>query len=403
MPFQSDPGVPADELEVHPEMMRRFGWVALLAWGAAEPAAQETPAPIGKKIEGRQMLRDLRGNRRSLSDIKDVEAIVVAFLGANCPISNLYVGRDDERLGAVRPRKGEFEMKPIAIAFLLPLAAHAQDPQKTYDLKFRWKPTVGHKLEHGETRVHTTKVLVKNGEEVLNEVNQRQERALSAAVEILKVENEKAAESTWTFSKAERLEEGKLVPYGFQGKTVRVTRKPDGGYEFIYGDDSKPAEADLAALQETVWSDDRKDRPAAEELLAPKTPVKVGESWQPGVKEVVQAMMSHLSESIDLAKSTVVFTLKSVENRGGIEFGRIQGTLDLLFAKMGPMSLDKPVPLKLVVTIDACLDRTVPDGTVLMKFEMKGTSPVTANGVALTVDIDMNGQFVKVRKTAKKE
>ena len=46
---------------------------------------------IGVKAPDRGSLRDLRGNRRALYSFKDNRALVLVFLGADCPISNLYV------------------------------------------------------------------------------------------------------------------------------------------------------------------------------------------------------------------------------------------------------------------------------------------------------------------------
>src|SRR6185437_4805745 len=46
---------------------------------------------VGDKAPNQNSLRDLRGNRRALHDFKDHRALVLVFLGADCPISNLYV------------------------------------------------------------------------------------------------------------------------------------------------------------------------------------------------------------------------------------------------------------------------------------------------------------------------
>lgn len=63
---------------------------------------------IGKKLEGRFGLRDLRGSRRSLADFKGYEAFAVAFLGADCPLSNLYVPRLVELEKEFAPLKVKF-------------------------------------------------------------------------------------------------------------------------------------------------------------------------------------------------------------------------------------------------------------------------------------------------------
>jgi hypothetical protein len=55
--------------------------------------AKKNPAPVapGQKVPGGSVLRDLRGSRRSLHDFKDNKAVVLVFLGTQCPVSNLYV------------------------------------------------------------------------------------------------------------------------------------------------------------------------------------------------------------------------------------------------------------------------------------------------------------------------
>src|SRR5262245_19673548 len=69
--------------------------VALTALGASGPAkvADKTKAKaaVGEAVPNGYLLRDLRGNRRPLHDYKDHKALVVVFVGAECPVSNLYL------------------------------------------------------------------------------------------------------------------------------------------------------------------------------------------------------------------------------------------------------------------------------------------------------------------------
>ena len=65
-----------------------------IAWGVAPATGEDRPATavaVGAKVPDRSSLRDLRGNRRSLYSFKDHRAVVLAFLGTDCPISNLYM------------------------------------------------------------------------------------------------------------------------------------------------------------------------------------------------------------------------------------------------------------------------------------------------------------------------
>ena len=67
--------------------------VPLCAALAGSTWAKEDIAPnIGKKVEEFSLL-DFRGKSYSLSDFKDSELIVVAFLGVECPLSKLYAPR----------------------------------------------------------------------------------------------------------------------------------------------------------------------------------------------------------------------------------------------------------------------------------------------------------------------
>jgi thiol-disulfide isomerase/thioredoxin/mono/diheme cytochrome c family protein len=63
---------------------------------------------VGAKVAPGSMLRDLHGNRRSLHDFKNFKAVVLVFLGSECPISNLYVPRLLELEKKYRSQKVQF-------------------------------------------------------------------------------------------------------------------------------------------------------------------------------------------------------------------------------------------------------------------------------------------------------
>jgi peroxiredoxin len=63
----------------------------------------ETKSTIGKKIDGFK-LRDYRGAERSLADFADRKAVVVAFVGTECPLAKLYGPRLAELAKAYEPK-----------------------------------------------------------------------------------------------------------------------------------------------------------------------------------------------------------------------------------------------------------------------------------------------------------
>ncbi|REK06777.1 MAG: hypothetical protein DWQ37_22295 [Planctomycetota bacterium] len=77
--------------------MRRFGMLVFVVMlcAAVAPAAwakEEVSPKLGEKIESFS-LNDYRGQPFSLSDVKDAKAVVVAFVGVECPLSKLYAPR----------------------------------------------------------------------------------------------------------------------------------------------------------------------------------------------------------------------------------------------------------------------------------------------------------------------
>src|SRR5262245_34746751 len=70
--------------------------------------ADNKPQAIGAKVADIGGLRDLRGNARSLHSFKDHKAVVLVFLGTECPISNLYVPTLLELEKQCRDKKVQF-------------------------------------------------------------------------------------------------------------------------------------------------------------------------------------------------------------------------------------------------------------------------------------------------------
>jgi peroxiredoxin len=123
-------------------------------------AADERPkaVAVGDKTANSGSLRDLRGNRRALHDFKGNKAIVLAFVGAECPVSNLYLP------GLVELEK---KFRKEGVQFLAVYPNHAEDLDQiaghAYDrgVAFPVLKDVGQKLADslGVTRVPTVVVL----------------------------------------------------------------------------------------------------------------------------------------------------------------------------------------------------------------------------------------------------
>jgi peroxiredoxin len=113
---------------------------------------------LGARAPNSHSLRDLRGNRRALHDFKGHAAIVLAFVGAECPVSNLYLPGLIELEKKYRSKKVQF----VAVYANEPddldkIAAHTSDR----DVPFLVVKDFGQKLADtlGVTRVPSVVVL----------------------------------------------------------------------------------------------------------------------------------------------------------------------------------------------------------------------------------------------------
>lgn len=131
-----------------------------LTWPSAQSRADEPAkaAAIGDKIGNSDSLRDLRGGKRMLHGSKDHKAIVLVFLGADCPVSNLYVPSLVELSKTYRDKKVLFlAVYPNEPEDFDDIAGHARDR----DVPFLVLKDFGQKLANqvGVKRVPSVAVL----------------------------------------------------------------------------------------------------------------------------------------------------------------------------------------------------------------------------------------------------
>jgi hypothetical protein len=103
-----------------------FGLLLCLAWPAG--AGEAAPTALGAKVPDVGTLRDVRGNRRALHSVADRHAVVLAFLGTDCPLSNLYLPGLIDLEKRYRSRGVQFlAVYPGEAEDLDQIAAHAAD------------------------------------------------------------------------------------------------------------------------------------------------------------------------------------------------------------------------------------------------------------------------------------
>ena len=146
--------------------------VLVVVWRRENPPptaqpVRESRAPVAMavddapRLEDPGSLRDMRGSRRSLSDFRAERACVLAFLGVECPLANLYVPelirlyekyhREGVLFVAVYPHEGETIDR---------VALHALE----HDIPFTVLRDAGQKLADAAGVTRTPEVCVVDGD-----------------------------------------------------------------------------------------------------------------------------------------------------------------------------------------------------------------------------------------------
>ena len=132
---------------------------ALTVAAAALAGERPKPAAVGDKVAAADQLRDVRGGRRPLAGFAGHKAVVLAFLGADCPVSNLYLPGPDRAGEAVPGRRTCCSWPSTRTSRTTPTrsAGHAADR----DVPFLVLKDYGQKLADavGVTRVPSVAVL----------------------------------------------------------------------------------------------------------------------------------------------------------------------------------------------------------------------------------------------------
>lgn len=87
--------------------MRWLLSVAVLLASAGSVAAAEKKSPLGQEVPS-FALRDFRGHEVSLDDVQEAKAVVVVFLGVDCPLARQYASRLSELADEFAPQGAAF-------------------------------------------------------------------------------------------------------------------------------------------------------------------------------------------------------------------------------------------------------------------------------------------------------
>jgi len=186
-----------------------------------------------------------------------------------------------------------------------------------------------------------------------------------------------------TYKTAEVVKDNKPVDLGLEGKTVLIEKKGDK-YEFtVDGNEVSAAAAEL------LTKEFAKEKHLTDDVLFPKGPVKVGETWKIDATKVAKEL-GEGGMVIDADKSSATGKLIKAYDKGGSKFGVLELTMDVVVTAL--KGGDQEIPLKqggkLTITLnaDACIDGSQDAGKA--KMTMKGDLSGSVGGADLKFDLN---------------
>jgi peroxiredoxin len=141
----------------------RLGYTMMVVWMCMACCAPAAGAPRTTKVDDFR-LKDYRGREHALSDYRESKLLVIAFLGAECPLAKLYGGR-------LATLAEEYETQGVQF---LGVNANVQDSlseiaayARTHQIEFPILKDAGNKLADALAAVRTPEVFVLDANRIL--------------------------------------------------------------------------------------------------------------------------------------------------------------------------------------------------------------------------------------------
>jgi hypothetical protein len=273
-------------------------------------------------------------------------------------------------------------------ACLAALSLAAGAPAQTYTIQLKSGPDVGKSAVIKDSDSNDMVTNVSDGAgKLIRDVKQTEKHDETYTETILARGDKSATKYKRTYEKATRTRDGKTEARSYQGRTLHFEQK-DGKFTVTAEGDKPLAKEDLDEL--TKKANEGDDR--HEELFLPGKPVRVGDSWKVGGKELGQAFAK--GGKVDVERTGAEVKLAKVYQKDGRQFGTIEMTLKVVPADLPPeIKFDKPPVVEMKITLDAAIDGSTTEGKMTMAGKMVSKSTAEQMGMKFVVETtaDLSG------------
>ena len=277
----------------------------------------------------------------------------------------------------------------IAVLTILGAAAQAQTEFQTYTPIIKDNPDVGKSVEsRAAWKIAATFKTADSTGKVLGETAMTQTNEEVSTMTVLAKGDKQRDKYKMFFEKAVQEEAGKVTPFSYQGRMILFERKGDK-FTVTRRGGTRLHREDLEPLVNRANVQLKQDY---NELIMPKKPVQVGESWPVASKELAKELAKGLN--IDVARTKAQAKLARVYQKDGKQFGVIELEMKLVLdsLKQGgrEVKFDLPAALDVKATLDTAIDGSTTAGIMTMTGKLTGIIQLEQSGMNLSIQLNMD-------------
>lgn len=292
----------------------------------------------------------------------------------------------------------------VVTTLLLLLLAPVAAAQDTFDLRKAndYKPAVGDKVRSESSERQTNHIVVKAGEQVVQDQNEVTGQVTTYTDEVLTVDDAGKANGfrrTYASFRDQTTEQDLQVA----GLTVLLSRDAENKHTFVVegGATLPPAvqqhlEAEAAEKDEKAADEDQR-----EDALMPEAPVAVGASWDVPPERVLQTFGFDAATSALDPKTTAKGTLVSKEERDGQTLLTVKFEFDLFFSLFQNLEFPDPASFDIDMELVLPADGKTPHGGAKVTGTFKGATNLPpqpgAPPMTLTIDLGVEASDARAR------
>jgi hypothetical protein len=287
----------------------------------------------------------------------------------------------------------KYNVRLATVLLFLASGARADEP-KTYTIKFK----EGGKgdavlIKNTDTIKSRLKLVDSDGKTVQDE-----QHTLKTTDIFEETILEKPAKETYAthlkrkYTKARSTQNGEERKLPFEGKTVLIEKK-DGKYQFRI--DGKELTGEEAKELDEEFNKERPEK-RANEIFAPKNPVKLNETWKVDPELLLKSLLKEGGMEIDKAKAVATGKLTKVYQKDGRQFGVMSFRIKLPIKSFAPegKKVEKVAgQMTMVMTVDGCIDGSAEAWNLKGSMEAAVKGTISENGVQLNMILEESGEF----------